>query len=104
MKELIVFLVLSLPIKGKVVDYYTNEELVGVKIDNVYTDFEGNVEINKGKTLIVYPSYESVDTVLYEKQFFNQIKTFKVNEKSIYYLSYCYICSVLYMQFKTRNL
>ena len=69
MKTIIVFLVLSLPIKGKVVDYYTNEELVGVKIDNVYTDFEGNVEINKGKTLIIYPSYESVDTVLYENNF-----------------------------------
>lgn len=74
MKELIVFLVLSLPIKGKVVDYYTNEELVGVKIDNVYTDFEGNVEINKGKTLIVYPSYESVDTVLYENNFLIKLK------------------------------
>ena len=74
MKTIIVFLVLSLPIKGKVVDYYTNEELVGVKIDNVYTDFEGNVEINKGKTLIIYPSYETIDTVLYENNFLIKLK------------------------------
>lgn len=74
MKAIIVLLML-LPIKGKIVDSETKEELVGVKIENVYTDFEGNCEIQKGKVKIIYPSYQTVDTIL--------IKDFTIELKKI---------------------
>jgi len=35
----------------KIVDEKTNELLVGVKNDNTYSDFDGNLKINKNKEI-----------------------------------------------------
>ena len=64
--KILLFLLLQIsPINVKV-DYYTNEELVGVKVNYEYSDFNGEVKLKSGKLNISYPSYEVVDTVLYK--------------------------------------
>ena len=59
-------------IQVKVIDYYTNEELCGVKVNSEYTDFEGNVKSDNNKLNFYYPSYEPLDTIVYSN--YNVIK------------------------------
>lgn len=65
MRNLVIYLILflstSLESKNyKVVDLKTKEPLVGFKINNVYSDFDGNIDVDSIKT-INYISYKLIE-------------------------------------------
>lgn len=64
MRNLVIYLILFLSTSVesknyKVVDLKTKEPLVGVKINNTYSDFDGNIEVDSIKT-ISYISYKLI--------------------------------------------
>lgn len=64
MRNLVIYLILFLSTSVesknyKVVDLKTKEPLVGVKINKVYSEFNGNIEVDSIKT-IYYISYKLI--------------------------------------------
>ena len=65
MRNLVIYLILflSTSVESKnynVVDLKTKEPLTGVRINNVYSDFDGNIEVDSIKT-INYISYKLIE-------------------------------------------
>ena len=65
MRNLMIYLILILSTSVesknyKVVDLKTKEPLTGVRINNVYSDFDGNIEVDSIKT-INYISYKLIE-------------------------------------------
>lgn len=64
MRNLVIYLILFLSTSVesknyKVVDFKTKEPLAGVKINNTYSDFDGNIEVDSIKTYN-YVSYKLI--------------------------------------------
>lgn len=65
MRNLVIYLILflSTSVESKnynVVDLKTKEPLTGVRINNVYSDFDGNIEVDSIKT-INYITYKLIE-------------------------------------------
>ena len=65
MRNLMIYLILILSTSVesknyKVVDLKTKEPLTGVRINNVYSDFDGNIEVDSIKT-INYITYKLIE-------------------------------------------